>query len=170
MWIWQEYEKYDQSSLKIAHIWSAENLTLKSSYIIIGYQTESKHLTLSLIYTLICKIYTLICTIYTLICKIHTLICKFYTLICKIYILICKFYTLISTKNKEWTCVFQKGRQFLLHTWHLLCYSCYKPDDKTWMRKGPGSVYANWNISVVICDTDIPLWSIKSRWRSPIHV
>jgi len=24
------------------------------------------------------------------------------------------------------------------------------------MRKGPGSVYDKWNISVVICDTDIP--------------
>jgi len=23
------------------------------------------------------------------------------------------------------------------------------------MRKGPGSVYDKWNISVVICDTDI---------------
>ena len=29
-------------------------------------------------------------------------------------------------------------------------------DDKSWMRKGPGSVYDKWNISVVICDTDIP--------------
>jgi hypothetical protein len=24
------------------------------------------------------------------------------------------------------------------------------------MRKGPGSVYDKWNISVVICDTDLP--------------
>jgi len=24
------------------------------------------------------------------------------------------------------------------------------------MRKGPGSAYDKWNISVVICDTDIP--------------
>jgi len=24
------------------------------------------------------------------------------------------------------------------------------------MRKGPGRVYDKWNISVVICDTDIP--------------
>jgi hypothetical protein len=24
------------------------------------------------------------------------------------------------------------------------------------MRKGPGVVYDKWNISVVICDTDIP--------------
>ena len=28
--------------------------------------------------------------------------------------------------------------------------------DKSWMRKGPGSVYDKWNTSVVICDTDIP--------------
>jgi hypothetical protein len=31
-----------------------------------------------------------------------------------------------------------------------------KPGDQSWMRKGPGSGYDNWNISVVICDTDIP--------------
>jgi hypothetical protein len=34
--------------------------------------------------------------------------------------------------------------------------SSYKPGDKSWMRKGPGIVYDKWNISVVICDTDIP--------------
>jgi len=28
--------------------------------------------------------------------------------------------------------------------------------DKSWMRKGPGSVYDKWNISMVICDTGIP--------------
>jgi hypothetical protein len=28
--------------------------------------------------------------------------------------------------------------------------------DRSWTRKGPGSVYDKWNISVVICDTDIP--------------
>jgi hypothetical protein len=28
----------------------------------------------------------------------------------------------------------------------------YKPGDKSWKRKGPGSVYDKWNISVVICD------------------
>jgi len=27
----------------------------------------------------------------------------------------------------------------------------YKPGDKSWMRKGPESVYDKWNISVVIC-------------------
>jgi hypothetical protein len=26
----------------------------------------------------------------------------------------------------------------------------------SWMRKGPGSVYDRWNISVIICDTYIP--------------
>jgi hypothetical protein len=34
--------------------------------------------------------------------------------------------------------------------------SSYKPGDKSRMRKGPGSVYDKWNISVVICNTDIP--------------
>ena len=28
--------------------------------------------------------------------------------------------------------------------------------DKSWTRKEPGSIYDKWNISVVICDTDIP--------------
>jgi hypothetical protein len=36
------------------------------------------------------------------------------------------------------------------------CQSSYKPVDKSWMRKGPGSAYDKWNIYVVICDTDIP--------------
>jgi hypothetical protein len=29
-------------------------------------------------------------------------------------------------------------------------------NDKSLMRKRPGNVYDKWNISVVICDTDIP--------------
>jgi len=33
------------------------------------------------------------------------------------------------------------------------------------MRKGPGIAYIKWNISVLICDTDIPEWSTKSWWR-----
>jgi len=37
------------------------------------------------------------------------------------------------------------------------------------MRKGPGSVYDKWNISVVICDTDIPSRSTKSWWRYVIN-
>jgi hypothetical protein len=33
----------------------------------------------------------------------------------------------------------------------------YKAEcDKSWMRKGPESVYDKWKITVVICDTDIP--------------
>ena len=32
----------------------------------------------------------------------------------------------------------------------------YKAGNKSGMRKGPRSVYDKWNISVVICDTDIP--------------
>ena len=32
----------------------------------------------------------------------------------------------------------------------------YKPGDKLRTRKWPGSVYDKWNISIVICDTDIP--------------
>ena len=29
-----------------------------------------------------------------------------------------------------------KDKQFLLHMWHPSCYSCYKPGDRSWMRKG----------------------------------
>ena len=35
------------------------------------------------------------------------------------------------------------------------CYSSYKPDDNTWIMKGPESAYDKWNSSMVICDTDI---------------
>jgi hypothetical protein len=31
-----------------------------------------------------------------------------------------------------------------------------KPGDKSLMRKGPGSVYDKWKISVIMCNTDIP--------------
>ena len=55
------------------------------------------------------------------------------------------------TKNRGWTQVLRKGRQSLLHYWHLSCYSSYKPGSKSWMRKGLESVYDKWNISVVIC-------------------
>jgi hypothetical protein len=37
-----------------------------------------------------------------------------------------------------------------------LCFSCYKPGDKSWKRKGPDCDYDKRNISVVICGTDIP--------------
>ena len=49
----------------------------------------------------------------------------------------------------------RKGKQFLLHQRHPLCYYSYKPGYKSRMRKGQGSVYDEWNISVVICDTFI---------------
>ena len=50
----------------------------------------------------------------------------------------------------------RKGKQFLLHVCHPWYYSCYKPGDKSWMRKGPDCDYDKHNISVLICDTDIP--------------
>jgi hypothetical protein len=31
-----------------------------------------------------------------------------------------------------------------------------EPAYGVWMKKGPGIAYDKWNISVVICDTDIP--------------
>jgi hypothetical protein len=33
------------------------------------------------------------------------------------------------TKNRGWTQVHRKGKQFLLHYWHPLCESSYKPGD-----------------------------------------
>jgi hypothetical protein len=48
------------------------------------------------------------------------------------------------TKNRGWTQVLRKGKQLLLHYWHPSCYSSYKPGDKSWMKKGPGSVYDKW--------------------------
>jgi hypothetical protein len=59
-------------------------------------------------------------------------------------------------KNRRWTQVLQRGKTFLLHWWHLSCYSSCKPGDKSWIRAGPGRAYDKWNISVVICDTNIP--------------
>ena len=44
-------------------------------------------------------------------------------------------------KNQGWTQVLRKGKQFLLHIWHPSCYSCYKPVDKSWIRKGPNCDY-----------------------------
>ena len=38
-----------------------------------------------------------------------------------------------------------------------LCYSCYKPCDKSSMRKGPNCDYDKRNISMVICNTNIRL-------------
>jgi hypothetical protein len=49
--------------------------------------------------------------------------------------------------------VFRKDKQFLLHRWHLSCYFCYKPSDKSWIGKGPDCDYDKWNIVMVICDT-----------------
>jgi len=60
-----------------------------------------------------------------------------------------------------WTHVFRKVKQFLDQFWHPSCFSCCKTCDKSWMRKGPESDYVKRNISVVICDTDIPQWLIR---------
>jgi hypothetical protein len=40
----------------------------------------------------------------------------------------------------------QKSKQFLLHMLYQLCYFCYKPSDKSWMRKGPDCDYDKWGI------------------------
>ena len=34
--------------------------------------------------------------------------------------------------------------------------SCYKPADKSWMKKGPEGVNDKWNISMLLCDTNVP--------------
>ena len=35
----------------------------------------------------------------------------------------------------------RKGEQFMLHMWHLPCFSCDKPGDKPWMSKRPDCNY-----------------------------
>jgi hypothetical protein len=92
--------------------------------------------------------------------------------LCKIH----RFYIRLALGEKvksRWILVFRKGKQFLLHYWHPSCWSSYKPADKPWMRKGPGSNYDKWNISVVICDTYIPNFTfydvliiLCSDWRA----
>ena len=44
------------------------------------------------------------------------------------------------TKHLGWTLVIWKGKQFLLHSWHVSCYCC-KSGDKSWMRNGPECEY-----------------------------
>ena len=44
----------------------------------------------------------------------------------------------------------RKGGRFLLQMWHLSCYSCYKPSDKSCIRKEPEYDYNKWSISVII--------------------
>jgi hypothetical protein len=41
-----------------------------------------------------------------------------------------------QAKHRGWTQVIRKDKQFLIRCWHSSCYSSYKPDDKSWMRKG----------------------------------
>ena len=41
-----------------------------------------------------------------------------------------------------------RGKQFLFHYWNSSYYSCYKPGDKSWMRKGPDCDYDKQNISM----------------------
>ena len=50
----------------------------------------------------------------------------------------------------------RRGRQCLLHYSQPSCYSCLQTTVMLWMMEGPISAYDKWNISVVICDTDIP--------------
>ena len=66
--------------------------------------------------------------------------------------------TRTGTKNWGWNQMPRKGKQFLLHTWHPSCYSCYKPGDKSWMRKWPDIDYDKRNISFVtqILHNDYP--------------
>jgi hypothetical protein len=59
-------------------------------------------------------------------------------------------------KNLGWTLVLWKGKQFLFHMWHTSCYSFYEAGDRPWTQKGPDCDYDKRNITVVICDTDIP--------------
>ena len=59
-----------------------------------------------------------------------------------------------NTEPKN-SCV-PEGLVILLHMWHPSCYACYKPGDKSQMKKRPDCDYEKRNISVIICDTDTP--------------
>jgi hypothetical protein len=52
--------------------------------------------------------------------------------------------------------VLQKDKQFLLHQWHPLYSSYYKPGYKSWIKDGRDYDCYKRDIFVVICDTDIP--------------
>jgi uncharacterized ion transporter superfamily protein YfcC len=54
------------------------------------------------------------------------------------------------TKTRGWTFVLVKGKEFLLHMWHMSCYSCYIPSDMSWMRKGLDCDYNKWVYGVFI--------------------
>jgi hypothetical protein len=59
----------------------------------------------------------------------------------------------------------RNSKQFLLYYWYPSCTSCLKPGDKSLMKKAPDCYYDERNISVEICDTDIPSWLTKSWWQ-----
>jgi hypothetical protein len=60
-----------------------------------------------------------------------------------------------ATRVRLKTGMLRQGKKFLLHMWHLSCYSCCKPGDKSWMKKRPDCDFDKWSIFVVIWDTDI---------------
>ena len=59
-------------------------------------------------------------------------------------------------KKLGWTQVLQKDKQFLLHQWHPLYSSYYKPGYKSCIKDGRDYDCYKRDIFVVICDTDIP--------------
>ena len=50
--------------------------------------------------------------------------------------------------------------------WHPSCYSCYKLDDKSWMRKWPDCDYDKQNVFVVICYSVMVNWVMTSTYRN----
>ena len=46
-------------------------------------------------------------------------------------------------ENRGWTRMLRKGKQFLLHWWHLTYYSYQKSTEKLGMRKGWECDYDN---------------------------
>jgi hypothetical protein len=57
--------------------------------------------------------------------------------------------------------VHRKGKQFLLHMWHPSYYYCYKPGDKSWMRKGLGSGTHPWSFVTHILSNGQPQLSLS---------
>jgi hypothetical protein len=48
--------------------------------------------------------------------------------------------------------------QVLVHMWHLSCYSCYTPGDKSWMRKGKYKGYIPFHEATFIFTNLLPFY------------
>ena len=52
-----------------------------------------------------------------------------------------------SWYNRDWTQVLQNSKTFLIQYWRPSCYACYKPRDKSWIRRGRNSFRDRTNLN-----------------------